>query len=755
MFHLHTLGWHSFQQLCLSVSREILGQTVQSFLDSNDGGRDGAFSGTWSQRDGESLSGRFVIQCKFSARAGYTLTPSDLEDEFGKVRRLVSKGECDVYILMTNAGVSAETDLTVKQKLRECGVEYVLILGATWIEDQIRESKHLRMMVPRVYGLGDLSQILDERAYAQARAVLESMRDDLAKVVVTDSYRKAAKALDSHGFVLLIGEPASGKTTIASLLAMASADQWGASVMKLTDPKSVVDRWNPNEKSQFFWIDDAFGVTQYESGLAAGWNQVLNEVKTILQRGNRVVMTSRDYIYNRARKDLKESSFPLFRESQVVIDVHDLSEIERQQILFNHLRLGNQTRQFLTAVKPHLISIAARDRFIPEIARRLADPFFTRKLLLSDSSLARFVDEREQFLIDVCSELDADSKAALALIYMENGRLPSPISLTATQEEALKRLDSNLGACSTALEALRGSLAVHVTSDGDSFWTFKHPTIGDAFSAMLRGSPELLGIYVRGAELEKMMLQVTCGDVGVEGAVVLSSSLFGPVIERLTGHNKSSAYKTRWISNWRARQDLHRFLARRCSKLFLVAYLEADEKLVDSIVKPMTSLEFSGEVDLAIRLFKLDLLPEDARRMLVETVSEYARTGDDVHVLVDTELRSLLKESELRRLQEVMRTQLLPRIEEVRLQHQERCEREYDAEWEMRHFIRLLSSFEEAYPASQRIRTIVKRERLGLQEWIDKNPPARENSSSRDIAVDEPNATHDGSRSIFDDVDAE
>ncbi|TDG01916.1 hypothetical protein E1N52_42510 [Paraburkholderia guartelaensis] len=753
MFHLHTLGWHSFQQLCLSVSREVLGQTVQSFLDTNDGGRDGAFLGRWTDQDGELLSGRFVIQCKFTSRVGYALTPSDLEEEFGKVRRLVDKDECDIYILMTNAGVSAETDLKVKEKLREAGVESIRIFGATWLEDQIRESKHLRMMVPRVYGLGDLSQILDERAYAQARAVLESMRDELAKVVVTDSYRKAAKALDAHGFVLLIGEPASGKTTIASLLAMASADQWGASVLKLVDPKSVVDRWNPDEKSQFFWIDDAFGVTQYESGLAAGWNQVLNEVKTILQRGNRVVMTSRDYIYNRARQDLKESSFPLFRESQVVIDVHDLAEIERQQILFNHLRLGKQTRQFRTEVKPHLVTVAAHDRFIPEIARRLADPFFTKKLVLSDWSLARFVDEREQLLVDVCSELDADSKAALALIYMGNGRLLSPISLTATEEEALKRLGSNLGACSTALEALRGSLAVHVISDCDSFWTFKHPTIGDAFSAMLRSSPELLGIYVRGAEIEKMMLQVTCGDVGVEGAVVLPASLFGLVIERLTGHKKSSAYKTRWLSDWRARQDLHRFLARRCSKQFLVAYLEADERLIESIVKPMMSLEFSGEVDLAIRLFKLGFLPEEARRTLIETVSEYAKTGDDVHVLNDPELCSLLKEGELRRLREAMRTQLLPRIEEVRLQHQERCDREYDAEWEMRHFRRLLSSFEESYPSSWRIRRIVKEERLRLQEWIDQNPQERETSSSRDIAVDEPSATHEGSRSLFDDVD--
>lgn len=200
MFNLHTLGWHSFQQLCLSVLREVLGQTVQSFLDTNDGGRDGAFSGTWSQQNGELLSGRFVIQCKFTARAGHSLTPSDLEDEFSKAERLVRKNECDIYILMTNAGVSGATELKIKERSKEAGIKDFLIFGSTWLEDQIRENKHLRMMVPRVYGLGDLSQILDDRAYAQAKAVLETMKEDLAKVVLTESYRKAAKALDTHRF---------------------------------------------------------------------------------------------------------------------------------------------------------------------------------------------------------------------------------------------------------------------------------------------------------------------------------------------------------------------------------------------------------------------------------------------------------------------------------------------------------------------------------------------------------------------------
>jgi hypothetical protein len=260
MYDLHNLGWNSFQQLCLTISREVLGQTVQSFLDSNDGGRDGAFRGTWKQNGREDLTGRFVIQCKFTNRSGHVLRPSELTDEVAKVKRLVAKGLCDSYVLITNAGLPGTRAEDLEALFTAAGVKQVLVLGSTWISQQIRENKRLRMLVPRVYGLGDLSQILDARAYSQAKAILESMREDLAKVVVTDAYQKAATALDKHSFVLLIGEPAAGKTTIASMLAMAALDQWNASLLKLDEPGKVAERWNPDEPSQFFWLDDAFGV---------------------------------------------------------------------------------------------------------------------------------------------------------------------------------------------------------------------------------------------------------------------------------------------------------------------------------------------------------------------------------------------------------------------------------------------------------------------------------------------------------------
>ncbi len=544
MYDLHDLGWNSFQQLCLTITREVLGQTVQSFLDSNDGGRDGAFIGQWNPTGHEDLSGRFVIQCKFTSRTNYVLRPPDLSDEVTKVERLVERGLCDSYVLMTNAGLSGKQAEEIETLFRGAGAKHVVLLGSTWISQQIRENKRLRLLVPRVYGLGDLSQILDERAYAQARAILELLREDLAKVVITDAYRKAAAALDTHGFVLLIGEPAAGKTTIASMLAMAAVDQWNASMLKLDDPGKVVERWNPEEPSQFFWLDDAFGVAQYEGFLVHGWNHILPQIKTMLRKGAKIIMTSRDYIYNRARKELKEGAFPLLRESQVVIDVHDLSGDEKRQILYNHLKLGKQPRAFRSRVKPYLEYVAAHGRFIPEIARRLADPLFTEGLHLDAYHLGQFVEKRERLLQEVLQGLDAHSKAALALIYMRNDRLESPIALQKSEEQALERLGSNLGGCVTALEALNGSLVLHSHAGGDSIWRFKHPTIGDAYAAILVQSPELLGIFLQGSAPDKLIEQITCGDVGIEKTVIIPKALFPKVVVKLREFTTSKNYKS-------------------------------------------------------------------------------------------------------------------------------------------------------------------------------------------------------------------
>jgi hypothetical protein len=752
MYNLHTLGWSDFQRLCLTISRTVLGQTVQSFLDSGDGGRDGAFAGTWKPSGGEALRGQFVIQCKFTGKSDHSLQLSDLTDEVAKVKRLVKKRRCDIYVLLTNAGVSGAREEEVQDLFKNAGAKHVVVFGANWISDQIRENKRLRMLVPRVYGLGDLSQILDARAYAQARAILELMREDLAKVVVTDAYRRAAASLDKHSFVLLVGEPAAGKTTIASLLGMAAVDQWNASMMKLDDPAKVVEHWNPDEPSQFFWVDDAFGVMQYEEFLVHGWNHALPQIKTMLRKGAKIVMTSRDYIYNSARKDLKESAFPLMKESQVVIDVHQLTPEEKRQILYNHLKLGKQPLSFRSDIKPYLERVAAHPRFIPETARRLSDPLFTKGLFIDGYYLERFVEKREQLLEEVLTGLDRDSKAALALIYMRNDRLGSPIALQPSESDALERLGSSLGGCTSALEALSGSLVLLTQDNGDALWKFKHPTIGDAYASILVHSPELLGIYIRGSAPEKLVEQVTCGDVGIEKAVVIPRVLFPLMLERLREISKSKDYKSAHLAFWGGKWALHGFLARRCSREFLDLFIASDPTFLDRISAPGLMLSAMSEVGLVVSLHRQGLLPEANRLKFVSTISQYAIDGNDLGALSSKSIRSVSTHDEFETLKKRVRSELFPRLDEVR-QNVESNYHSGTAEEHMSSLIEAFATLKREFADDDEAVKIIDRETKYANWWIGDHTNEEPERKERKLGKVSEAKGRPGARSVFDDID--
>jgi hypothetical protein len=646
-FDLSSLGWKAFQDLCGSVLRQVLGQTVVGFSAGRDMGRDWAFQGRWLRHGAEPFDGQLVVQCKFHEGGGH-LRAAEITSELPKIAMLYEKRLCDTYVLMTNLRTSSKTDADISTLVRKAGPPYCIVIGGQQIDTYLREEPRLRALVPRVYGLGDLAEILDDRAYAQAETVLSFMKEELRKFVVTAPYGRSIEALNRHGFVLLLGSAAAGKSMIASALAMAAVDQWGLPSIKVDAPELFRAHWNPHDRHQFFWVDDAFGTTQYQLKLADDWNRIIPQLKAAIAGGTRVVMTSRDYIWRAASRDLKLAEFEPLESSQVVVDVHDLSLTDKQQILYNHLKFGDQPQAFKTRVKGYLREACEVDPFLPEVARRFGSTRFTTNVGRGRYDVRSFFANPVEHLREVIQQLGPDGRAALAFIYIAGGKLTVPVSLNEERTRALAALQSTLGGVTSGLDHLRGSL-VSLTRDPETaaeHWGFQHPTIGEAFRSIVEQDHQLFPLYLAGMSSYTLMGETTCGDRGVEGAVIVHEQDWPIVVRRLK----------EMVSGYPAQQR-DTYLVQRTSCQFLAFYASEIPDHVGAGVETLPPR-------LASRLLECRLLSEKLRRDL-----SAAYTAALIQELDGTALEpaaaKLYTPSEFDHLLELVRDEMLPVIDEV------------------------------------------------------------------------------------------
>ncbi len=661
-FDLHLLGWHSFEQLCRTICRVVFDQTIEAYSLGADGGRDGFLGGHFAH--GQS-HGQIILQCKHTTKPGVALADQDLNPEVPKIRHHVEKGECDAYLIMTNYKVSGGTEASIRSSFLDIGVGDVRVLGYEAITELLTDRKELRASVPRIYGLGDLSEILDERAYGQAELILAMMHDDLARLVPVATHESALIALRKHRFVLLLGRPGSGKTCISASLALGAVDLNEARAIKLKRLGELETHWNPHDSKQLFWIDDAFGATQFDHASAEEWNRNLQAIEAIRLGGGQILMTSRDYVFEAARPSLKRGSTPLSEETEVVIEVEGFTNLEKQQILYNHLRLGKQPQSFLDQLVPaDLEAVCDRPDFLPEIARRLGNPTFTSHMRYgpNEYQLNDFFARPREFLLEVLVNLDSASRGAIGLIYQRGGVLDSPYVSTVEDADFLARIGTNASAVTKALPTLDGSLLRLTFAEGRRWWQFHHPTLLDAYSSWLANDPELLTEYIKHAPLDELLRTVTCGEMGVENTLIVPVALYPIVNTRLEVVHDEVPGRDRW----RLQNQRMSFLANRCDDRFVRDCIARTPSILEEAFDIGAMVDaYQAQRDLAFRLLKLGLAPELFRSNLVEELTYLALAAIDASFLADPKWMEFFSPAELTELDNQFIGRVAPRLADI------------------------------------------------------------------------------------------
>ena len=192
--------------------------------------------------------------------------------------------------------------------------------------------------------------------------------------------------------------------------------------------------------------------------------------------------------------------------------------------------------------------------------------------------------------------------------------------------------DTGAALVRSQLEALDGSFLNLAKDEEGPFWTYRHPTISDAFASYVAKSPELIEIYLRGARPESIIREVVCSGISLEGAlVVVPNSLHDLLFDKLA---KIPSYL------------LGKFISYRANKAFTSRLLKLRPDIWEQLDVLSRPLKDDGDVDLLITLYEQQLLPGKRRIAFVEEVRAAAIEDADDSFLQNEGIRKVLTDAE-------------------------------------------------------------------------------------------------------------
>ncbi|MES2340948.1 MAG: hypothetical protein V4597_04675 [Pseudomonadota bacterium] len=538
----------------MAYAEDLLETTLVVFGKARDLGSDGQES---LFTVGTEASGRPVVQAKHTSRFE-PLTASGFAGELEKLPGLAAQG-FGAYLLITNHQISGDTAATLAKQALAAGFATFEIHGRDQLERRIRGSATLRAMVPRLYGIGDLSQILEGRLIDQTEVLLAAAKPDLERFVATDAYRASVRALTDEGVIVLLGAPAAGKSTIAKALSVAAIDTFGATPLMLPSLERLEQHWNPREPARLYWVDDLFGATQARPMAIDDFNRLTPILNAALAQGCRFVFTSRTYIWRSVRAQLKLSATPQLDRAIVEIKVEDYSPRDRAQILYNHVKQGDQSPAWRKRFKQWAPRVAEHPQFSPEVARRFGLAAFAGHLDPTLHAIDTFVSNPGKYLEEVIGGLPSAAQAALALILMSGGAVP----ISATRDELNALVCEAYGVSPTEvvreMKALEDAFTTRGVEDEEPVWRFRHPTIGEAVATVAAGSPALLDVYLKGASVRRILEEAVCAGVEIEGAIIeIGASRYDALITRLQAGPFLESRLLRWFLIAKATPEFRR-----------------------------------------------------------------------------------------------------------------------------------------------------------------------------------------------------
>lgn len=501
------------------LSRDLVQADRKLFLESFSAGPDSGID--FPYQDG---TNKIIVQCKHYGGSGFSALASVLRRKERPKIDLLSPTQ---YILTTSVSLTPDRKQQIMEILAPHCIEPSDVLGRGDLNNLLSHHEEIEHQHFKLWLTSEtvLRRVMDAGIFADSEAHLDRVRLRLRRYVENPSFDRARKILTQSHYCIIAGIPGIGKTTLAEVLLADLVDRQGFEAFRIAHDLAEIRPVKNSKRKQVFYFDDFLGKTALEK-LQKNEDQRLVELMEEAA-GNenwRFILTTREYILNRAKLHYEAFSQPSVDFRLCTINLGDYTRQIRARILYNHIYFSDLPVEYKRALlwnfaydrilnhrnyNPRVIEYMTQARHACAVAPSL----YVREFADSLEHPARIWDHAFRHQIS-----EASRHVLLVLGTLPENVLLKDLEAAFWTFYSFRRVRfgfaTNSGDWNDALKQLDGSFLATRCEGEDIIVSFHNPSIRDFIEDFLSDSEEDVADLISGAHFYEQFTTLWTGQRG-------------------------------------------------------------------------------------------------------------------------------------------------------------------------------------------------------------------------------------------------